>query len=206
MRNMLNFAPHEVTAKEKKKFMIGSVIPRPIALVSTQSGSGVVNIAPFSYFNIVTYNPPMLSIAVQRADGNSKDTARNILESGEAVVQMVDTENVESANAASAPLAPEESELDVSQFTAVASDSIGVPGVNEAKVRFETKLYDSIVIYNDDGIATADVLLLKVQHYHIDDGIYQDGYIAPIGLGAVSRLAGNDYAEIGRMFTVERPQ
>lgn len=206
MQNMLNFAPHELTAKEKKKFMIGSVIPRPIALVSTQSESEIVNIAPFSYFNIVTYNPPMLSIAVQRVDGSPKDTAGNILDNGEAVVQVVDTQNVESANATSAPLGPDESELDVSQFTTVASESIGAPGVNEAKIRFETKLYDSIVIYNDDGIATADVLFLKVQHYHIDDAIYQDGYIDPVGLGAVSRLAGNDYAEIGRMFTVERPQ
>ncbi|WP_411842786.1 flavin reductase family protein [Salinicoccus sp. HZC-1] len=203
---MLNFSPEDLTAKEKKKFLIGSVIPRPIALVSTMSEDGVVNVAPFSYFNIVTYNPPMLSIAVQRADGASKDTARNILGNKEAVIHVVDTENVEAANITSAPLGPEKSELDISDFTTVDSKTVKVPGLNESKVRFETELYDSVVVRNDDDVPTTDVLLLKVKHYHIDEAIYQDGYIDPLKLGAVSRLAGNDYAELGRMFTVERPK
>ncbi len=205
MNKMLNFSPQDLTAKEKKKFLIGSVIPRPIALVSTKSDSGIVNIAPFSYFNIVTYDPPMLSIAVQRVDGKSKDTARNIYENKEAVVQVVDTDNVEAANATSAPLGPDESELDVSSFTTVDSKAVQVPGLNETKVRFETELYDSLVIYNEENIATTDVLLLKVKHYHIDETIYHNGYIDPLKLNAVSRLAGSDYAEIGKLFTVERP-
>ncbi|WP_335695485.1 flavin reductase family protein [Sporosarcina ureae] len=205
MYNMLNFSPRDLTAKEKKKFLIGSVIPRPIALVSTMSDSGIINIAPFSYFNIVTYDPPMLSIAVQRVDGNSKDTARNIYETKEAVVQVVDTDNVEAANATSAPLGPDESELDVSSFTTVDSKAVQVPGLNETKVRFETELYDSLVVYNEENIATTDVLLLKVKHYHIDETIYHNGYIDPLKLKAVSRLAGSDYAEIGKLFTVERP-
>ncbi|PID21327.1 hypothetical protein CSV61_10180 [Sporosarcina sp. P3] len=202
---MLNFSPRELTAKEKKKFLIGSVIPRPIALVSTMSDSGLINIAPFSYFNIVTYDPPMLSIAVQRVEGKSKDTARNIYETKEAVVQVVDTDNVEAANATSAPLGPDESELDVSSFTTVDSKAVQVPGLNETKVRFETELYDSLVVYNEENIATTDVLLLKVKHYHIDETIYHNGYIDPLKLKAVSRLAGSDYAEIGKLFTVERP-
>lgn len=206
MNKILNFSPEELTEKEKKKFLIGSVIPRPIALVSTMSDAGVVNVAPFSYFNIVTYNPPMFSIAVQREDGESKDTARNILENKEAVVQVVDMENVEATNKSSASLGRDESELDISGFTPVDSKTINVPGVNETKVRFETDLYESVVIYNADNIATADLLLLKVKHYHIDESIYHNGYIDPEKLDAVSRLAGNDYAEIGKMFTVERPE
>lgn len=206
MDRMLNFSPQELTAKEKKKFLIGSVIPRPIALVSTVSGTGVVNVAPFSYFNIVTYDPPMLSVAVQRADGASKDTARNVFENKEAVIQVVDRDNVAAANLTSAPLGPDESELDISGFTATDSKAVKVPGVKEAKVRFETELYDSIVIHNDEGMPTTDVLLLKVKHYHINETIYKDGYIDPLKLAAVSRLAGNDYAELGRMFTVERPE
>ena len=205
MNKMLNFSPQDLTAKEKKKFLIGSVIPRPIALVSTMSDSGIVNIAPFSYFNIVTYDPPILSIAVQRVDGKSKDTARNIYENKEAVVQVVDTDNVEAANATSAPLGPDESELDVSSFTTVDSKAVRVPGLNETKVRVETELYDSMVIYNEENIATTDVLLLKVKHYHIDETIYHNGYIDPLKLNAVSRLAGSDYAEIGKLFTIERP-
>lgn len=206
MNNMLNFSPGELTSKEKKKFLIGSIIPRPIALVSTISNSGVINIAPFSYFNIVTYNPPMLSIAVQRANAAPKDTARNIFGNKEAVIQVVDMDNVSETNKTSAQLNPDESELNVSSFTTADSKTINVPGVNETKVRFETQLYDSIVIYNDDNIATTDVLLLKVTHYHIDKNIYHNGYIDPKKLNAVSRLAGNDYADIGKIFTVERPE
>lgn len=205
MPNMLNFSPEQLTAKEKKKFLIGSVIPRPIALVTTKSNDGIVNIAPFSYFNIVTYDPPMLSIAVQRVEGESKDTARNLYENKEAVIQIVDVDNVENANATSAPLGPRESELEVSSFTTVESKAVQVPGLNETKVRFETELYDSIVIYNKNEVATTDVLLLKVKHYHIEEDIYHNGYIDPLKLRAVSRLAGSDYAEIGRMFKIERP-
>lgn len=206
MNKLLNFSPEELTEKEKKKLLIGSVIPRPIALVSTMSDAGVVNLAPFSYFNIVTYDPPMFSIAVQRTNGESKDTARNILKNKEAVVQIVDTENVEATNKSSASLGPDESELDISGFTTVDSKTINVPGVNETKVRFETELYESVVIYNEENIATTDLLLLKVKHYYIDESIYHNGYIDPEKLGAVSRLAGNDYAEIGKIFTVERPK
>lgn len=206
MNKILHFSPEELTAKEKKKFLIGSVIPRPIALVSTVSDSGVVNVAPFSYFNIVTHNPPILSIAVQRVDRAPKDTARNILENKEAIVQVVDTDNIEATNKTSAPLRPDESELDISNFTTVESKAVRVPGINETKVRFETELYDSIVIYNDDNLPTTDVLLLKVKYYHIDEAIYTNGYIDSLKLGAVSRLAGNNYAEIGKLFTLERPK
>lgn len=206
MAHMLNFSPEALTEKEKKKFLIGSVIPRPIALVSTKSDAGVVNVAPFSYFNIVTYDPPMFSIAVQRVEGLSKDTSRNILENKGAVVHIVDTENVDKANKTSAPLGPEESEIDISGFTLADSFVSHVPGLTEAKVRFETELYDSLIVYNDEKIPTTDVLFLKVVHYHIDEAIYHNGYIDPLKLSAVSRLAGNDYAEIGTLFTVKRPE
>lgn len=205
MNKMLNFYPQELSVKEKKKFLIGSVLPRPIALVSTISDASIVNVAPFSYFNIVTYNPPMLSIAVQRNQGESKDTARNIFEQKEAVVHVVSTDNVDATNKTSAPLPAGESELDISDFTTVDSKTLQVPGIKESKVRYETELYDSTVIYNDENIPTADLLLLKVKHYHIDESIYDQGYINLSKLNAVSRLAGNDYAELGRVFNIERP-
>lgn len=204
---MLEFSPEELTEKEKKKFLIGSVIPRPIALLSTISDNGIVNVAPFSYFNIVTYKPPMLSIAVQRVNGEQKDTTRNIMTEKEAVVHVVDISNVELANITAANLAPGDSELNYADFTPVKSVSVRPPGLKEAKVRFETSLYDSHVIY-DGAEPTTDVLFLKIEHYHLDDSIYdaEKGYINVEDLAAVSRLAGNDYAEIGRMFTIERPK
>lgn len=71
--------PSELSERENYKLLIGSVIPRPVAVVSTISDKEVLNIAPFSYFNIVSSNPPMLSLAIQRKDGEMKDTARNIV-------------------------------------------------------------------------------------------------------------------------------
>lgn len=208
MDKMFDFSPEELTAKEKKKFLIGSVIPRPIALVSTMSDTKIINVAPFSYFNIVTYDPPILSIAVQRKEGQLKDTSRNLFENGEAVIHTVDESNVKAANLTSASLSPNESELDISPFTTLESKTVKVPGLREAKIRFEAELHDSITIYNEENIATADLILLKVKHYHIDERIYEKekGYVDPVSLRAVSRLAGNDYAETGDIFTVERPQ
>src|SRR5699024_5596513 len=169
---------------------------------TTMSKSGVVNVAPFSYFNIVTYNPPMLSIAVQRVNGESKDTARNILENKEAVVHVVSEENVVAANKSAASLGPEESELGIAGFTAVASKAIKSPGINEAKIRFETSLYESLVVYNKEEIATTDLFLLGVEHFHIDESVYYDGYISADRLVAVSRISVIDYAEIGKVFTL----
>ncbi|MBF0753790.1 flavin reductase family protein [Jeotgalicoccus halotolerans] len=204
---MFSFSKNDLTTKEKNKILIGTVVPRPIALVSTESEEGVVNIAPFSYFNIVTYKPAILSIAVQRTNGKQKDTARNITAGKEAVVHVVDISNVELANITAANLAPEDSELNYADFTPVKSVSVRPPGLKEAKARFETSLYDTKLIYDGDE-PTADVLFLKIEHFHLDESVYDEekGYIDVAELGAVSRLAGNDYAEIGRMFTIDRPK
>src|SRR5699024_9451208 len=202
---MLKFSPEELTDQEKKKFLIGSIIPRPIALVSTMSNMSIVNIAPFSYFNIESYDPPILAVSLQRVEGQLKDTAKNLFKNKEAVIHIVDEENVESTTNTSAPLERDESELDISGFTKVDAKTIRVLGVKETKVRYETELYNSMIIYNDKNQPAADMILLKVKHYHIDEAIYEDGYIDPVKLNAVSRLAGNDYAEIGKMFTIKRP-
>ena len=204
---MFSFSKNDLTTKEKNKILIGTVVPRPIALVSTESEEGVVNIAPFSYFNIVTYKPAILSIAVQRTNDKQKDTARNITAGKEAVVHVVDISNVELANITAANLAPEDSELNYADFTPVKSVSVRPPGLKEAKARFETSLYDTKLIYDGDE-PTADVLFLKIEHFHLDESVYDEekGYIDVAELGAVSRLAGNDYAEIGRMFTIDRPK
>lgn len=202
---MKKLRPEELTQKENYKLLIGSVIPRPIALVTTQSDSGLLNIAPFSFFNIVSSNPPILSIAVQRVNGKPKDTARNILQNKEAVVHIVDTDNVEDANQTAALLGPDESEMDRTEFETVDSVEVSVPGLKQSKVRFEAVLKEDVVIKNGDQ-PVSDLLLLEIKYYHFDEAIYDNGYIIKDELGAVSRLAGNDYAEIGKTFTIERPQ
>lgn len=201
---MKEIRPEVLSQKENYKLLIGSIIPRPIALVTTESDDNVLNIAPFSFFNVVSSDPPILSIAVQRVNGEMKDTARNIIQNKEAVVHIVDTDNVRDANQTAALLSHEESELERTNFETVDSVEVSVKCLKQSKVRFEAVLYDDIVI-EKDGQPISDLLLLEVKYYHFDERIYDDGYINKEKLKAVSRLAGNDYAEIGHTFTIERP-
>lgn len=201
---MIHFSPEELSERDNYKFMIGSIIPRPIALITSVSKDDVLNIAPFSYFNIVTSNPPIVSVAFQRKNGEKKDTARNILENKEAVIHIVDNETVEDANQTAASLPATESELGRTTFTVGTSEKVATPSLKEAKIRFEVELFQHIEV-EDAGIVGADLLLLKIKEYHIAEDIYEEGRIDPDGLGAISRLAGHDYAEVGRRFTIKRP-
>ncbi|MGM0319081.1 hypothetical protein IGI82_000205 [Enterococcus sp. AZ067] len=196
--------PKDLTQRENYKLLIGSIIPRPVAVVSTQSADGIVNIAPFSFFNIVSSEPVILSLAIQRKEGELKDTARNLLATKEAVVHILDQTNVQEANKTAALLPADQSELTVSGFTTTASKTIAVPGLNEASVRLETILHQHVPIKKDQQI-TADLLLLEVVGYQVAEDVYQDGKIDPRALQAVSRLAGNSYATIGEIFDIKRP-
>lgn len=202
---MVHISPEEMSERENYKFLIGSIIPRPIALITSVSEDEVLNIAPFSYFNIVTANPPIVSVSLQRKNDSLRDTARNLLKNKEAVIHVVDVENVDDANETAASLRPDESELDKTNFTVIPSKTMETPSLEESKVRFEVELYEHVLVENE-GEPTADLMLLKINHYHIDDDLYYEGRIDPIGLGAVSRLAGHDYGEIGKIFTRARPE
>ncbi|AUJ84092.1 MULTISPECIES: flavin reductase family protein [Enterococcus] len=196
--------PKNLTQRENYKLLIGSIIPRPVAVVSTQSADGIVNIAPFSFFNIVSSEPVILSLAIQRKEGELKDTARNLLATKEAVVHILDQTNVQEANKTAALLPADQSELTVSGFTTTTSKTIVVPGLKEANVRLETILHQHVPITKDQQ-TTADLLLLEVVGYQIAEDVYQDGKIDPRALQAVSRLAGNSYATIGDIFDIKRP-
>ena len=202
---MKKIDPKQISERENYKFLIGSIIPRQIAFVTSISEDGVVNAAPFSFFNIVSSNPPMISVSIQRKKGEPKDTARNIRAKEQFVVHIVDTENVEQVNKAAANLPPDESEIAVAGLSLVKSEKIDVPGVKEAKVRLECVLEKALELGGDDENAGCDLIVGKVVYYHIEESLYEDGRIDPKGLGAISRLAGNDYAKIGEQFTIERP-
>lgn len=202
---MLSIDPSKNTERENYKFLIGSIVPRPIAFVTTLSDENIVNGAPFSYFNIVSSNPPMISLAIQRATGRQKDTARNIIGLKEFVVHVVDEDNVEEINKTAASLPPNESEIEIANLTLVDSVKISVPGVKEAKIRMECIVEQSLELGGQDSPGV-DLIIGKVVQFHIDEDIFEKGRIDPIGLGAVSRLAGTNYAKIGEIFSIERPK
>lgn len=197
---MLSFNPNEQSERENYKLLIGTVIPRPIAFVTSVAADGTVNAAPFSYFNIVSSNPPMLSVSVQRKNGAAKDTARNILEKKEFVVHIVDEENVYEANKTAASLPPDESEIDLAELTLIDSESVSVPAVKESKVRFECVLEHAVDL---DG---TDLIIGKIVRFHIDESVYENGRINAETLKPVSRLAGTNYAKLGETFSLKRPE
>jgi flavin reductase (DIM6/NTAB) family NADH-FMN oxidoreductase RutF len=202
---LLSIDPVTNTERENYKFLIGSIIPRPIAFVTSVSKDGVLNGAPFSYFNIVSSNPPMISLSIQRSQGRQKDTARNIIGSKEFVIHIVDEQNVEMVNKTAASLPPDQSEIELAQFTTVGSEKISVPGVKEAKVRMECVLEHSLELGGIDSPG-CDLIIGKVVQFHIEEDLYEKGRIDQKGLAAVSRLAGTNYAKIGEIFSIERPK
>ncbi|WP_102273874.1 flavin reductase family protein [Cytobacillus massiliigabonensis] len=202
---MLSIDPESMSERENYKLLIGSIIPRPIAFVTTMSKDGVLNGAPFSYFTIVSSNPPMISLSIQRSNGKMKDTARNILESKEFVIHIVDEQNVEKINQTAASLSSEQSEVEAVDLTPVQSMRISVPGVKESKIRMECIVEQSLELGGTDTPG-CDLVIGRVVQFHIEDGIYDKGRIDPKGLAAISRLAGQSYAKIGEIFEIERPK
>ncbi|MEK8200102.1 flavin reductase family protein [Lysinibacillus sp. FSL M8-0134] len=202
---MILIDPKNNSERENYKLLIGSIIPRPIAFVTTKSEQGVINGAPFSYFNIVSSNPPMISLAIQRPNGRLKDTARHIHHQQQFVVHIVDEDNVEQVNETAASLPVTESELARTNFTLVDSQQIAVPGIREAKIRIECRLVQSVPLMNGEE-QTGDLFIGEVVQFHIDEAIYHEGRIDPRKLNAVSRLAGSNYAKVGEIFSIERPQ
>jgi len=201
---LISIDPKQNSERDNYKLLIGTIIPRPIAFVTTESEEGIVNGAPFSYFNIVSSNPPMVSLAIQRPSDGLKDTARNIYSGREFVVHIVDDENVAKINETAASLPATESEIELANLTLVQSEIVSVPGVKESKVRMECRLVQAIPLGGEGP--GSDLFIGEIVRFHIDKEIYEDGRIDPRGLNAVSRLAGTNYAKIGDIFSIERPK
>lgn len=197
---MIFIDPSKQSTQENFKVLTGTVIPRPIAWVSTMSQSGVTNIAPFSYFNLVSTQEPMISISVRKDGGLQKDTSRNIFATKEFVVHLVSLEYLEVVNQSSYPLPYEESEIDRLGLTLAPSTNITVPGIKESKVRLEC-VYATHVSFE-----STDLFIGRVVGIHLDEGVYEDGKINIDHLHIVSRLAGANYGLIGKVIPMPKPE
>lgn len=193
----------EIDRQEKYKLLIGSVLPRPIAWITSVSESGIVNAAPFSYFNVACIDPMMVSVAIiRKPDGTQKDTVRNIAATKEFVINMVDIQNVDAANQSSAEYPADVSEVDEIGLTKQPSVQVGAPRLAEARLHFECRLHQIVPI----GEPTAsDLVIAQVVHVHVADELYYEGKIDPERFAPVSRLAGHSYATLGSLFDRRRP-
>lgn len=202
---MLSINPNEQTEKDNYKLLTGSIIPRPVAFVTTTTKDGVLNGAPFSYFNIVAANPPLISVSVQRKDGVPKDTARNAMETEDFVVHISDESYVEAINETAANLPPNESEVELAKLTPIDSEVISTKGVKEASIRMECVLERSIPLGGTENAPACDLLIGRVVRFHIADHLYENGRIHAEDLKPISRLAGHSYAKLGTQFELVRP-
>ncbi|GAF12681.1 nitrilotriacetate monooxygenase component B [Bacillus sp. JCM 19045] len=200
---------NSLSAKERYKLLSGSIVPRPIAFVTTNSTEAdVVNAAPFSFFSMLSGDPPLVSIAVGRRAGVMKDTARNALESKELVIHIVSEEIVEAMNQTAATLESDKSELDLTSLQLIRSSRVTVPAIKEAKIRFECTIESHLPTKNDAGTEVSfDLLIARVLCVHIDDSVYdkEHNYVLADQLKPVARLSGPNYATLGKTYSMKRP-
>ena len=188
------YDPSEHPLLETHKLMIGSIVPRPIAFVSTLSKDGLENLAPFSYFNGICSNPPSIMFCPARRgyDGKTKDTLNNIRDTEEFAVNIVSEDFAEQMVSTSTDFEPEVNEFEISGLTPEPCQKISPPKVAEAKISFECKL-NKIIPVGNEGPGGGFVIIGTIVLFHIDDDVYEDGYINLGKLRPIGRLAGNMY-------------
>lgn len=201
----ISIDPNQQTERANYKLLTGSIIPRPIAWVTTLAANGKVNAAPFSYFNIVTADPPMVSVSVQRKQGTPKDTAANAMREGEFVVHIGDEASIAKLNQTAASLPPDQSEVEYAGLTAVPSEAVRVPGIAEARIRMECVLEHAIPLGGTEASPATDLLIGRIVRFHVDEALLDEGRIREQTLAPVSRLAGSSYAKLGERFSLDRP-
>ncbi|MDD9931385.1 MAG: flavin reductase family protein [Candidatus Marinimicrobia bacterium] len=191
------FDPNEIPFQETHKLMIGSIVPRPIAFVSTQSKNGKNNVAPFSYFNGVCSKPPTIMFAPARRgwDGEEKDTLINIRDTEEFVVNIVSESFAEKMVMCATDFDSDVDEFEISGLNTADSQKINPPRVEEAKISFECKL-NQIVEIGDGSAGSGFVVIGTIVLFHIDDDIYDNGRILLNQLEPLGRLAGNWYTRL----------
>jgi flavin reductase (DIM6/NTAB) family NADH-FMN oxidoreductase RutF len=203
---MVGFEVTKLSGQEAYKILVGAVVPRPVAWVSTISDAGITNLAPFSFFNGVCSDPPaLLFCPVTPADREVKDTLRNIRETRQFVVNVVTEWNVEQANQTSAPYPPDKSEFEAARLTPLKSAIVRPPRVAESPIHLECELLQ-IVPVGDPRPGSGNVVIGKLVYVHIAEEAWDTNRRIDIQkIKPVSRLAGNDYAPVRDVFTLKRP-
>ncbi|GAB2027763.1 flavin reductase family protein [Lactovum odontotermitis] len=196
---MKSYIADNLTEKEVYKLLSGAIIPRPIAWLTTQNADGLVNAAPFSFFTVVSSDPPIVAISMTAM----KDSVRNLLATGEGVIQLVSSNNLENMNQTASTLPADESEVLKFGIPTIDSEMVSVPAIKDAQVRFEVKLYQHLPVGKKSQLMLLEIVnfvfaddLLDSENFHVDAE----------RLNPVARLAGNNYAQLGHIFELKRPK
>lgn len=196
----------KIPVTEAYQWMVSLVAPRPIAWVTTLSASGVINLAPFSFFNVFGANPPVVVFSpTLKRDSTKKDTLINIERHGEFVIHASTERDIDAINASSASLPPELSEVEYVGKRTLPSVLVKVPRLADAPFALECKLRQIVPV--GSGPISSNLIIGDVVMMHIDPVILgKDGKVDPSRLRSVARLGGEHWCRSTDLFQMERPQ
>jgi flavin reductase (DIM6/NTAB) family NADH-FMN oxidoreductase RutF len=205
-------SPSDISHSELYGILLNSVAPRPIAWVSTISASGQLNLAPFSFFNCVCVDPPLLAFAPgQRTPkqpevghGEAKDTLRNIRETREFVVNIVTYELGEAMNVTSGEYDSAVNEFELAKVTSEPSKIVRPPRVGESPVSFECKLHQ--ILDFSPAPTSSSLVIGQIVSIHIDDAHMKNGKLDRNSLDIIGRMGGMQYTRTTQRFDMVRPK
>ena len=193
-----------LSAQDRYKLLVSTIVPRPIAWVVTQDAGGVLNAAPYSFFNAFANEPPIVVIGIGgRTEGNLKDTGGNIRRTGQFVVNLVAEENAPAMNVTAIEFGPEVDELREAGLHTLPSTKVAPPRIAESPVAFECELMQAIDLADSRSLVIGRVLAMHVR----DDAVLDPArcYIDTPRLNLVGRMhGGGTYARTGDTFEMPR--
>jgi flavin reductase (DIM6/NTAB) family NADH-FMN oxidoreductase RutF len=205
-------SPSDISHSELYGLLLNSVAPRPIAWVSTMSASGQPNLAPFSFFNAVCIDPPLLAFApglrpskqAGAREGEAKDTLRNVRETREFVVNLVTYELREAMNLTSGEYDASRNEFELAKITPAASQVVCPPRVAESPVSFECKLHHLLDF--SPAPTSSSLVIGQIVSIHVDDAHVKDGRLDRNSLDLIGRMGGIQYTRTTERFEMVRPK
>ncbi len=205
---MLTINPKDIPVPKLHHYLLGSIGPRPICFASTVDANGVGNIAPFSFFNVFSANPPIAIFSPARSGrtNTTKDTYNNVKQVPEVVINVVNYSIVHQMSLASSPYPPEISEFDKSGLTPVPSELVRPFRIKESPVQLECKVVEVKELGNEGG--AGNLIICEIIKLHIsEDVLNEDQMVDQKKIDLVARMGGNWYcrADQNSMFEIEKP-
>jgi flavin reductase (DIM6/NTAB) family NADH-FMN oxidoreductase RutF len=205
---MLSLDPKDLPVPKVHQYLLGAVGPRPIAFASTMDENGVPNLAPFSFFNVFSANPPIMIFSPARAgrSNTTKDTYNNVKVNPEVVINIVNYDMVHQMSLASSPYPPGTDEFTKAGFTRLASEKVKPFRVAESPVQFECKVNQVVELGTEGG--AGNLVICEVVKIHINEEVLDaNGMIDQQKIDLVSRMGGNWYcrADKNSMFEIAKP-
>ncbi|RUP40579.1 MAG: flavin reductase family protein [Acinetobacter sp.] len=198
------FETSNLDANEIYRLLVGGITPRPIAWISTLSVDGVANIAPYSFFNVASCNPPILWYSqVNPKHGQDKDTLRNLIETKQCAVHIVNSQLLEKMNLSCVLLAAEQSEFEFAQIESESSHTVAALAVKHAPIRYECHLREVIQLSSLPSGGT--VVLLDVKSIYVDDHVWDGQIIDQQRLDSVGKMGGDFYSLSTDLHKLSRP-